>query len=80
MPVLGFALHCRLFIRNQTTPSSMNSVAAVSRKLFLVWTNWLTGYGEVCVHSAIRAQFNQLVTRETPTHEYATIATWSRAD
>jgi hypothetical protein len=31
-------------------------------------------------HSAIRANCNRIVTRETPTHEYATIATWSGAD
>jgi len=27
------------------------------------------------LHSAIRADWNRIVTRETPTHEYATIAT-----
>jgi hypothetical protein len=29
---------------------------------------------------AIRANCDRIVTRETPTHEYATIATWSEAD
>jgi hypothetical protein len=31
-------------------------------------------------HFAIRANCDRIVTRETPTHEYATIATWSGAD
>jgi hypothetical protein len=31
-------------------------------------------------HSAIRANGNRIVARETPTHDYATIATWSGAD
>ena len=30
--------------------------------------------------ATIRANCNRIVTRETPTHEYATIATWSGAD
>ena len=30
--------------------------------------------------ATIRANCNRIVTRKTPTHEYATIATWSGAD
>ena len=30
--------------------------------------------------ATVRANCNRNVTRETPTHEYATIATWSGAD
>ncbi|MBG0831814.1 hypothetical protein HS041_29280 [Planomonospora sp. ID67723] len=36
--------------------------------------------GATDVHSSIRANYNRIVGRETPTHEYATIATWSGAD
>lgn len=39
----------------------------------------MNAYYRPC-HSAIRATCNRIVTRETPTHEYATIATWSGAD
>jgi hypothetical protein len=31
-------------------------------------------------HLAIRANCDRIVTRETPTHEYVTIASWSGAD
>lgn len=36
--------------------------------------------GATDVHSAIRANCDRIVTRETPTHEYATIAACSGAD
>jgi hypothetical protein len=40
----------------------------------------MNAYYRASRRSAIRANCHRIVTRETPTHEYATIATWSGAD